>query len=144
MAAQYTPKMQSLFVDAVQIAHDLFQVNRDPFHGHPYSPTVLVAGVRRYDLDDPSLPRQPDGSIVRPPPSGGPGCPACVGNVSMHSPSHDRNPRHCRWCDKEDQEEQKHTDTINLRCPRKYWKIWELGGKTETQKILENMGNPFI
>eukprot|EP00959_Pyramimonas_sp_CCMP1952_P143314 3000238-Pyramimonas_sp.AAC.1 len=35
MAAHYTSRMQSLFVDAVKIAHDLFQVNRDPFHGHP-------------------------------------------------------------------------------------------------------------
>eukprot|EP00959_Pyramimonas_sp_CCMP1952_P292612 6119953-Pyramimonas_sp.AAC.1 len=29
MAAHHTPHMQSLFVDAVQIARDLFQVNRD-------------------------------------------------------------------------------------------------------------------
>eukprot|EP00959_Pyramimonas_sp_CCMP1952_P127624 2669534-Pyramimonas_sp.AAC.1 len=61
--------MQSLFVDAVQIAHDLFQVNRDPY-AHPYSSTVLVTSVRGYDLDDPIFPRQPDGSIARPP-SGG-------------------------------------------------------------------------
>eukprot|EP00959_Pyramimonas_sp_CCMP1952_P406324 8515941-Pyramimonas_sp.AAC.1 len=66
MAAQYTPKMQSPFGDAVQIARDLFQVNRDPFHGHPYSSTVFVTNVRGYDLDDPTFPRQPDGSIVRP------------------------------------------------------------------------------
>ncbi|CAK0891915.1 unnamed protein product [Prorocentrum cordatum] len=42
------------------------------------------------------------------------------------------------------QEGKKHTDTINRRFPRKYGKIWEVGGKTETQKIWENMGNPFI
>eukprot|EP00959_Pyramimonas_sp_CCMP1952_P182566 3817999-Pyramimonas_sp.AAC.1 len=35
--------MQPLFVEAVQIAHDLFQVTRDPFHGdrdpfHGYPP----------------------------------------------------------------------------------------------------------
>eukprot|EP00959_Pyramimonas_sp_CCMP1952_P234996 4910414-Pyramimonas_sp.AAC.1 len=36
-AAQYAAKMRSLFVDAVQIAHDLFLVSRDPSHGHPYS-----------------------------------------------------------------------------------------------------------
>eukprot|EP00959_Pyramimonas_sp_CCMP1952_P331497 6941769-Pyramimonas_sp.AAC.1 len=87
--------MQSLFVEAVQIAHDLFRVTRDPFHGHPYSPTVLVANARGCDLDDPSLPRQLDGSIARPP-SGGLGCPALADNVNMHSPSHDRDPRRCR------------------------------------------------
>eukprot|EP00959_Pyramimonas_sp_CCMP1952_P048697 1017136-Pyramimonas_sp.AAC.1 len=38
--------MQSLFVDAFEIARELFQVNRDPFHGHSYSSTVLVANVR--------------------------------------------------------------------------------------------------
>eukprot|EP00959_Pyramimonas_sp_CCMP1952_P082320 1720003-Pyramimonas_sp.AAC.1 len=58
--------MQSLFVVAVQIAHDLFQVHRDPFCGHPYSSTVLVTNVRGFDLDDPAIPRQPDGSIMRP------------------------------------------------------------------------------
>eukprot|EP00959_Pyramimonas_sp_CCMP1952_P055183 1153553-Pyramimonas_sp.AAC.1 len=77
MAAQCTPKMQSLFVEAVQIAHELFQVTRDSCHGRPYSSTELVTNVRGYDLGDPSLPRQPDGSIARPP-SGGVGCPACV------------------------------------------------------------------
>eukprot|EP00959_Pyramimonas_sp_CCMP1952_P409664 8585571-Pyramimonas_sp.AAC.1 len=46
MAARYTSRTQSLFVDAVQIAHDLFQVSRDPFHGQPYSSTVLVTSVR--------------------------------------------------------------------------------------------------
>eukprot|EP00959_Pyramimonas_sp_CCMP1952_P428109 8966162-Pyramimonas_sp.AAC.1 len=71
--------MHYLFVDAVQIAHDLFQVNRDPFHDHHYSSTVLVTNVRGYDLDDPTIPRQPDGSITRPP-SGGLGCPACADN----------------------------------------------------------------
>eukprot|EP00959_Pyramimonas_sp_CCMP1952_P309529 6477770-Pyramimonas_sp.AAC.1 len=71
--------MQSLFVEAVQIARDLFQATRDPFHGCPYSPTVLVTNARGCDLDGPSLPRQPDGSIARPP-SGGLGCPACAGN----------------------------------------------------------------
>eukprot|EP00959_Pyramimonas_sp_CCMP1952_P410851 8610177-Pyramimonas_sp.AAC.1 len=66
--------MQLLLVDAVQIARDLFQVNRDPFHGHPHSSTVLVTSVRGYDLDDPTIPRQPDGSITGPP-SEGLGCP---------------------------------------------------------------------
>eukprot|EP00959_Pyramimonas_sp_CCMP1952_P203705 4259906-Pyramimonas_sp.AAC.1 len=87
--------MQSLFVEAVQIARDIFQVTRDPFHGHPFSSTVLVTNVRGCDLDDPSLPRQPGGSIARPP-SGGLGCPACADNANMRSPSHDRDPRHCR------------------------------------------------
>eukprot|EP00959_Pyramimonas_sp_CCMP1952_P401387 8410594-Pyramimonas_sp.AAC.1 len=45
-AAQYTPTMQLVVVDAVQIAHDLPQVTPDPFHGHPYSPTVLVTNAR--------------------------------------------------------------------------------------------------
>eukprot|EP00959_Pyramimonas_sp_CCMP1952_P306565 6415931-Pyramimonas_sp.AAC.1 len=93
--------MQSLLVDAVQIAHDLFQVNRDPFHGHPYPSTVLVTNARGYDLNDPTIPRQPDGSITGPP-AGGLGCPACADDANMHSPSHDRNPKHCRWHDKED------------------------------------------
>eukprot|EP00959_Pyramimonas_sp_CCMP1952_P369524 7740131-Pyramimonas_sp.AAC.2 len=101
MAAHYTPKVQSLFVGAVQIAHDLFQVNRVPFHGHPYSPTALVASVRGYGLGDPSLPWQSDGSIARPP-SRGLGCPARADHVNAHSPSHGRNPRHCRWRDKGD------------------------------------------
>eukprot|EP00959_Pyramimonas_sp_CCMP1952_P224143 4686566-Pyramimonas_sp.AAC.1 len=80
--------MQSLFVEAVQIARNLF-------HGHPCSSTVLATNVRGCDLDDPSLPRQPDCSIARPP-SGGFGCPACAANVNIRSPSHGRNPRHCR------------------------------------------------
>eukprot|EP00959_Pyramimonas_sp_CCMP1952_P303551 6352313-Pyramimonas_sp.AAC.1 len=101
MAAQYTPKMQSPFVEAVQIAHDLCQTTRDPFHGHPHSFTVLATNARGCDLDDPSLPRQPDGSITRPP-SGGLGCPACADNVNMPYPSHDRNPRYCRWYAKDD------------------------------------------
>ncbi|CAK0820992.1 unnamed protein product [Prorocentrum cordatum] len=42
------------------------------------------------------------------------------------------------------QEGKKHTDTINPRFPGKYGKIWELGGKTKTQKIWENMGSIFI
>eukprot|EP00959_Pyramimonas_sp_CCMP1952_P430638 9019273-Pyramimonas_sp.AAC.1 len=67
--------MQSLVVDAVQIARDLFQVNRDPFHGHPFSSTVLVTNVMGYDLDGPTIPRQPGGSIARPH-SGGLGYPA--------------------------------------------------------------------
>eukprot|EP00959_Pyramimonas_sp_CCMP1952_P146006 3057280-Pyramimonas_sp.AAC.1 len=67
MAAHFTSRMQSLFVDAVQIARDQFQVNRDPFHGYPYSSTVLVTDVREFDLDDPTIHRQPDGSITRPP-----------------------------------------------------------------------------
>eukprot|EP00959_Pyramimonas_sp_CCMP1952_P157619 3296136-Pyramimonas_sp.AAC.1 len=79
MAAHYASKMQSLFVEAVQIAHNLFQATRDPFHGSPYSSTVLVTNARGCDLDDPSLPRQPDGSTTRPP-SGGLGCPACADN----------------------------------------------------------------
>eukprot|EP00959_Pyramimonas_sp_CCMP1952_P329304 6894140-Pyramimonas_sp.AAC.1 len=93
--------MQFLFVNAVQIARDVFQVSRDFFQSHPCSSTVLVANVTGCDLDDPTLPRQPDGSIARPP-SGGLGCPACADDVNVRSPSHDRNPKHCRWCDKED------------------------------------------
>eukprot|EP00959_Pyramimonas_sp_CCMP1952_P126251 2640460-Pyramimonas_sp.AAC.1 len=87
--------MQSLFDDAVHIANDLFPVNRDPVHDHPYSSTVLVANARGYELDRPALSLQPDGSITRPP-SGGLGCPASADNVNMRSPSHDRNPKHCR------------------------------------------------
>eukprot|EP00959_Pyramimonas_sp_CCMP1952_P146319 3063119-Pyramimonas_sp.AAC.1 len=30
-AARYFPNMQSLFVETVQIAHDMFLVNRGPF-----------------------------------------------------------------------------------------------------------------
>eukprot|EP00959_Pyramimonas_sp_CCMP1952_P025370 532203-Pyramimonas_sp.AAC.1 len=71
--------MQSLFVEAVQIAHDLFQLTRDPFHGYPYSSTALVTSAWGFDLDDPNLPRQPDGSITRPP-SGELGCPARADN----------------------------------------------------------------
>eukprot|EP00959_Pyramimonas_sp_CCMP1952_P374138 7835316-Pyramimonas_sp.AAC.1 len=76
-------------------------VNRDPFHGHPYSSTVLDTNVREYDMDDPTLPRQSDGSIARPPP-GGLGCLACADNVNMRSPSHIGNPKNCRWYDKGD------------------------------------------
>eukprot|EP00959_Pyramimonas_sp_CCMP1952_P265571 5552742-Pyramimonas_sp.AAC.1 len=100
-AAQCTPKMQPPFVDAVQIAHDLFLVNRDPFHDHPHSSFAFVTNMRGFDLDDPCIPRRPDGSIIRPP-SRRWGCPACAGNSDMHSPSHDRDPKHCRWYDKED------------------------------------------
>eukprot|EP00959_Pyramimonas_sp_CCMP1952_P407388 8538145-Pyramimonas_sp.AAC.1 len=32
------------------------------------------------------------------------------------------------------QEEKKPTDTINPRCPRQSWRVWEVGGKTEPQK----------
>eukprot|EP00959_Pyramimonas_sp_CCMP1952_P383659 8040190-Pyramimonas_sp.AAC.1 len=53
MAAQYTPKMQSLFVESVQIAHDLFQTIRGPFYGYPYSATALATNARGCDLDDP-------------------------------------------------------------------------------------------
>eukprot|EP00959_Pyramimonas_sp_CCMP1952_P045792 956889-Pyramimonas_sp.AAC.1 len=76
IAAQHTPNMQSLLVEYVQIAHDLFRTTRDPFLCYPYSSTALAINAREYDLDDPSPPRQPDGSIARPP-SGGLGCPAC-------------------------------------------------------------------
>eukprot|EP00959_Pyramimonas_sp_CCMP1952_P433937 9086972-Pyramimonas_sp.AAC.1 len=41
VAAQTTSKMQSLFVDAVRMGHDLFQVTRETFHGHPHSPAAL-------------------------------------------------------------------------------------------------------
>eukprot|EP00959_Pyramimonas_sp_CCMP1952_P224601 4696402-Pyramimonas_sp.AAC.1 len=74
--------------------HQHASVSRDPHHSRPYSSTVLVTSVRGYDLDNPTVPRQPDGSIARPP-SGGLGCPACADNVNMRSPSHDRNPRRC-------------------------------------------------
>eukprot|EP00959_Pyramimonas_sp_CCMP1952_P463901 9485690-Pyramimonas_sp.AAC.1 len=61
MAAHDTSRMQSLFVDAVQVARDLFQVDRDPFHGRSYSSTVLVTNVSGYDLDDyPSTTRRVD------------------------------------------------------------------------------------
>eukprot|EP00959_Pyramimonas_sp_CCMP1952_P421279 8825082-Pyramimonas_sp.AAC.1 len=79
--------MQSLFVEAVQNAHDMFRVNRDRFHGHPHSSPVLVAKVRGFDLDDPIILRHPDGAIMGPH-SGGRGCPACAGNVNVRSPCH--------------------------------------------------------
>eukprot|EP00959_Pyramimonas_sp_CCMP1952_P141137 2953972-Pyramimonas_sp.AAC.1 len=41
-AAQYSPKMLSLFVDAVQIAHDMFLVNRDPFHDQLHLSSVMT------------------------------------------------------------------------------------------------------
>eukprot|EP00959_Pyramimonas_sp_CCMP1952_P243443 5088625-Pyramimonas_sp.AAC.1 len=71
--------MQSLIVDAFQIARDLFLVNREPFRDHPHSSLALVASMRGFDLDDPTIPQHPDGSIMRPP-SGGWGCLACAGN----------------------------------------------------------------
>eukprot|EP00959_Pyramimonas_sp_CCMP1952_P407887 8548092-Pyramimonas_sp.AAC.1 len=101
MAAQYTPKMQSLFVESVHIAHDLFQATRDLFHGDPYLSIVLASNARGCDSDDPSLPRRLDGSISRPP-SGGLVCPACADNFNVHSPSHDGDPRYCRWHDNGD------------------------------------------
>eukprot|EP00959_Pyramimonas_sp_CCMP1952_P423050 8861835-Pyramimonas_sp.AAC.1 len=79
MAAQYTPKMQSLFVEAVHHVHDMVLVNRDPFHAHPYSSSVFVTNMRGFDLDGPAIRRHPDGSIVIPP-SGGWGCLACADN----------------------------------------------------------------
>eukprot|EP00959_Pyramimonas_sp_CCMP1952_P050745 1060280-Pyramimonas_sp.AAC.1 len=93
--------MQSFFADAVQIAHVLFLVNRDPVHDHPHTSSVLVTNPRGFDLVDPTTPRHPDGSIKRPPP-GGLGCPACADNVNMHPLAHDRDPKHCRWHDTED------------------------------------------
>eukprot|EP00959_Pyramimonas_sp_CCMP1952_P144713 3029088-Pyramimonas_sp.AAC.1 len=81
MAAHYNPKMHELFADAVQTARGLSQVNRGPFHGRPYSSTVLVTNVRGYELGDPSPPRQPDGSIARLL-SGGLGRPARADNVN--------------------------------------------------------------
>eukprot|EP00959_Pyramimonas_sp_CCMP1952_P116915 2443776-Pyramimonas_sp.AAC.1 len=71
--------MQSLFADVAQIVHDLFQVNRDSFHGHPSSSTALVTNTRGLDLDGPTILRQLDGPITRPP-SGGLGCLACADN----------------------------------------------------------------
>eukprot|EP00959_Pyramimonas_sp_CCMP1952_P113336 2368924-Pyramimonas_sp.AAC.1 len=62
--------MQSLFVDAVPIAHDLFLVNRDPFHDHPHSSSVLVANIRGFGLADPAIPLRPDGSVMGPPSRG--------------------------------------------------------------------------
>eukprot|EP00959_Pyramimonas_sp_CCMP1952_P167904 3508786-Pyramimonas_sp.AAC.1 len=59
--------MQPLFGESVQIAHDLFQRTRDPFYGYPYSSTVLATSAQGCDLNDPRLPRQPDGSIAGPP-----------------------------------------------------------------------------
>eukprot|EP00959_Pyramimonas_sp_CCMP1952_P080972 1691767-Pyramimonas_sp.AAC.1 len=41
-AAQFTPKMQSLFIEALQIAHNLPQTTRDPFQGFPSSSAVLA------------------------------------------------------------------------------------------------------
>eukprot|EP00959_Pyramimonas_sp_CCMP1952_P221872 4638473-Pyramimonas_sp.AAC.1 len=59
------------------IARGPFQTTRDPFHGYPYSSTVSATNAWGCDLDDPSLPRQPDGSVAKPPP-GGLFCPACA------------------------------------------------------------------
>eukprot|EP00959_Pyramimonas_sp_CCMP1952_P077301 1615818-Pyramimonas_sp.AAC.1 len=93
--------MQSVFVEAAQIPHNMFPVNRDLCHDQPHSSSVLVTNIRGLDLDDPTTRWRPDGSIMGPP-SGGCGCPAWAKNVNVHSPSRDRNPKHCRWYDMED------------------------------------------
>eukprot|EP00959_Pyramimonas_sp_CCMP1952_P000207 3966-Pyramimonas_sp.AAC.1 len=73
--------------ERVQIAHDLFQVNRDLFYGRSYSSTVHVADARGFHLGDPTIPLEPDGSIAGPP-SGGTGCLACADTVNMRFPPH--------------------------------------------------------
>eukprot|EP00959_Pyramimonas_sp_CCMP1952_P184818 3864466-Pyramimonas_sp.AAC.1 len=70
-AAQYTPKMQSLFVEAVQISHDTFAVKRGPSHDNPHTSPVLVTNARGFDFDDLAIFRHPDGRIVQPPAVGG-------------------------------------------------------------------------
>eukprot|EP00959_Pyramimonas_sp_CCMP1952_P232294 4854386-Pyramimonas_sp.AAC.1 len=72
----------------------MFLVRRGPFHGHHRASPVLVANMRGFDLDGPTIRRDPEGSMMGPS-SGGWGCPACADNVNMHSPSHDRDPQHC-------------------------------------------------
>ena len=62
--------MQSLFVDAVQIAHDLFASNRDPFCDRPHKTSVFVLNARGFDLDDPTLDRHSNGKIIQPLPGG--------------------------------------------------------------------------
>ena len=85
--------MQSLIVDAVKIAKALFK---------PYDISdAFVINSRGFDLDDPTIPRTSTGIIIRPPP-GGLGCPGCVDNHYMSSPTHSRNPQQCRWYDKVD------------------------------------------
>eukprot|EP00959_Pyramimonas_sp_CCMP1952_P406939 8528799-Pyramimonas_sp.AAC.2 len=69
-AALDTPKMQSLFAEAVQLAHVVFRIYRDPFLVHYHSSSVLVTNMRGFDLDGPAIRRRPDGSIMGPP-SGG-------------------------------------------------------------------------
>eukprot|EP00959_Pyramimonas_sp_CCMP1952_P289890 6062885-Pyramimonas_sp.AAC.1 len=61
--AQCTPKMQSLFAEAVQNAHDMVAVSRDPCLDHPHASSVLVASTRGFDYDDPSILRHPGGCI---------------------------------------------------------------------------------
>eukprot|EP00959_Pyramimonas_sp_CCMP1952_P260540 5448001-Pyramimonas_sp.AAC.1 len=54
------------FVEAVQIAHDMFAVNGDPLHNQPHTSSVIVPARA-------GLTGHPDGRIVQPP-SGGWGC----------------------------------------------------------------------
>eukprot|EP00959_Pyramimonas_sp_CCMP1952_P204394 4274537-Pyramimonas_sp.AAC.1 len=69
-AAQYTPKMQSPSVEAVQIAHEMFALSRGPFHDRPRASSVLVTNARGLNLGGPAISRQPGGRFVQPP-SGG-------------------------------------------------------------------------
>eukprot|EP00959_Pyramimonas_sp_CCMP1952_P400422 8390330-Pyramimonas_sp.AAC.1 len=98
-AAQCTPKMQSFFVEAVQISHDRFAINRGPCHNRPHTSSFLVTKARGLVLDGTTIPRHLDGRIVQPP-SGGWGRLACADNVNMRSAAHSRNPEYCRWYDK--------------------------------------------
>eukprot|EP00959_Pyramimonas_sp_CCMP1952_P213049 4457546-Pyramimonas_sp.AAC.1 len=51
-AAQCAPKLQSLFVEAVHIAHDVLAVSRDHFHDRSRASSVLVANARGFDVDN--------------------------------------------------------------------------------------------
>eukprot|EP00959_Pyramimonas_sp_CCMP1952_P161892 3384965-Pyramimonas_sp.AAC.1 len=66
--------MQPLFVEAVQIARDMFAVSRDPSHGHPHAQSVLVTNTRGPELYDPAILRHPDGRIMGPPSEGRESC----------------------------------------------------------------------
>ena len=65
-AAQYTRKMQSLIVDAVKIAKDVFATGRDPFQDRPRHVHTYVTNSAGYDLDDTTIPRHNNGEIIRP------------------------------------------------------------------------------
>eukprot|EP00959_Pyramimonas_sp_CCMP1952_P432154 9049817-Pyramimonas_sp.AAC.2 len=70
--------MQFPIVDAALIAQALLERGRNPLADRNQTNTFVVNRAG-YDLDDPTTPREANGSIRRPP--GGLGCPACADNA---------------------------------------------------------------